>query len=59
MFTNDPIASSLVKSAKQAATLGLPGAVALTKADVKALYDLKLLNKVLKQDKQPTIRPPA
>jgi NitT/TauT family transport system substrate-binding protein len=56
VFTNDPIASSLVKSAKQAATLGLPGAVALTKADVKALYDLKLLNRVLKQDKQPTIK---
>jgi len=55
-FTNDPIASSLVKSAKQAAALGLPGAVALTKADVKDLYSLKLLNKVLKQQKQPTIK---
>lgn len=55
LFTPDPIASSLVKSAKAAADLGLPGAVALTKADVKALYQLKLLNKVLKQDGQPTV----
>jgi len=54
-FTVDPVASSLVKSAKDAASLGLPGAVALTKADIKNLYNLKLLNKVLKKSKQPTI----
>jgi NitT/TauT family transport system substrate-binding protein len=59
VFTNDPIASSLVKSAKQASTLGLPGAVALTKADVKNLYNLKLLNKVLKKNGEPTIKAPA
>src|SRR6185295_9731145 len=59
VFTNDPIASSLVKSAKSAATLGLPGAVALTKADVKSLYNLKLLNKVLKKQGAPAIKIPA
>ena len=55
-FTNDPIAPSLVTSAKAAATLGLPGAVALTKSDVKDLYSLKLLNGVLKDRRQPTVR---
>jgi NitT/TauT family transport system substrate-binding protein len=59
VFTNDPIASSLVKSAKSAASLGLPGAVPLSKADVKALYNLKPLNKVLKQLGQPAIPIPA
>jgi NitT/TauT family transport system substrate-binding protein len=59
VFTNDPIASSLVKSAGQAASLGLPGATPLTKADVKGLYNLKLLNKVLKQQGQPTIPQPT
>jgi NitT/TauT family transport system substrate-binding protein len=54
-FTNDPVAASLVKSAKSAAALGLPGAVALTPDDVKELYNLKLLNKVLKKLGQPTI----
>ncbi|HEY8215948.1 MAG TPA: hypothetical protein VIH82_02360, partial [Acidimicrobiia bacterium] len=59
VFTNDPIATSLVKSAKRAASLGLPGAEALTKADVKALYDLDPLNKVLKKLGQPAIPIPA
>jgi NitT/TauT family transport system substrate-binding protein len=58
VFTNDPIASSLVASAKAAADLGLPNAEALTKADVKALYNLKLLNKVLKAGNQPAIPTP-
>ncbi len=44
------------KSAKDAASLGLPGAVALTKADLKDLYNLKLLNKVLKKNGQPDYR---
>jgi NitT/TauT family transport system substrate-binding protein len=55
VFTNDPIATSLVASARAAADLQLPGAVALTKADVKHLYNLKPLNKVLAADQQPTI----
>jgi NitT/TauT family transport system substrate-binding protein len=55
VFTADPVASSLVASAKAAVGLGLPGATALTKGDVKNLYNLKLLNKVLKADKQPTV----
>jgi sulfonate transport system substrate-binding protein len=59
VFTNDPIASSLVKSAKSAASLGLPGAVALTRADVRALYNLTPLNKVLKKLGQPAIAGPA
>ena len=59
VFTNDPIATSLVKSAKSAASLGLPGAVPLTKADVKALYNLKPLNKVLKKLGEPAIPIPA
>jgi NitT/TauT family transport system substrate-binding protein len=58
-FTADPIPSSLQKSAKDAASLGLPGAVELTKADIKNLYNLKPLNKVLKKSKQPTIPSPA
>jgi NitT/TauT family transport system substrate-binding protein len=55
VFTPDPVASSLVASAKAAVGLGLPGATALTKADVKNLYNLKLLNKVLKADGQATV----
>jgi NitT/TauT family transport system substrate-binding protein len=58
-FTPDPIPSSLEKGAKNAAALGLPGAVALTKADVKDLYDLKILNKVLKKAGQTAIPNPA
>jgi len=58
-FTPDPIPSSLEKAAKDAASLGLPGAVALSRADIKALYDLKVLNKVLKKNGQPTIPNPS
>ena len=57
-FTEDPIPTSLEKSAKDAASLGLPGAVALTKADIRDLYDLELLNKVLKKHGQPTVPQP-
>ncbi len=42
-FTNDPIASTLVRSARTAATLGIIDPVSL-----KGIYDLRLLNKVLK-----------
>jgi NitT/TauT family transport system substrate-binding protein len=55
VFTSDPVSTSLVASAKAAVGLGLPGATALTKADVKNLYNLKLLNKVLKANNQPTV----
>jgi NitT/TauT family transport system substrate-binding protein len=43
VFTNDPIASSLRKSAKNAKAVGL-----LPRVDLKGIYDLKLLNQVLK-----------
>ena len=43
-FTNDPIASSLGKSAKDAEAVGL-----LDPVDLKGIYDLKLLNQVLKR----------
>ncbi len=49
-FTNDPIASSLKKSAKDAESVGL-----LDPVDLKGIYDLKLLNKVLKQAGEPTV----
>lgn len=42
-FTNDPIASSLATSAKHAEDIGL-----LDKVDLKGIYDLRLLNEVLK-----------
>jgi NitT/TauT family transport system substrate-binding protein len=42
-FTNDPIASSLATSAKHAEDIGL-----LDKVDLKGIYDLDLLNEVLK-----------
>jgi len=42
-FTNDPIASSLLKSAKNAESVGLLDAV-----NLNGIYDLKPLNKVLK-----------
>jgi NitT/TauT family transport system substrate-binding protein len=55
VFTPDPVSTSLVASAKAAVGLGLPGATSLTKTDVKNLYNLKLLNKVLKANNQPTV----
>jgi NitT/TauT family transport system substrate-binding protein len=42
-FTNDPIASSLQTSANSATDVGL-----LAKVDLKGIYDLTLLNEVLK-----------
>lgn len=42
-FTNDPIASTLVRSARNAAALGIIEPVRLT-----GIYDLRLLNKVLR-----------
>jgi sulfonate transport system substrate-binding protein len=50
-FTNDPIATSLRKSAKDAEAAGLLKAV-----DLKGIYDLKLLNQVLKQQGEPSLK---
>lgn len=50
-FTVDPIPSSLVKDAKDAYALGL-----IKSADVKGIYDLKILNQVLKGKGQPAIK---
>jgi NitT/TauT family transport system substrate-binding protein len=49
-FTNDPIASSLVKDNKDQKALGFPSAPSL-----KGLYDLSFLNKALKAANEPTI----
>jgi NitT/TauT family transport system substrate-binding protein len=51
VFTNDPIATSQRKSAKDAEAVGL-----LKSADLKDIYNLKLLNQVLKQQGEPTVR---
>jgi sulfonate transport system substrate-binding protein len=50
-FTNDPIATSLRKSAKDAESAGLLKAV-----DLKGIYDLKPLNQVLKKQGEPTVK---
>jgi len=50
-FTNDPIASSLRKSAKDAEAVGLLKAV-----DLKGIYNLKLLNQVLEQQGEPSLK---
>jgi NitT/TauT family transport system substrate-binding protein len=49
-FTNDPVASSLKKSAKDAESVGL-----LDPVDLKGIYDLELLNKVLKKAGEPAV----
>jgi NitT/TauT family transport system substrate-binding protein len=49
-FTVDPIPSSLVKDARDAHELGL-----IDSADVKGIYDLKILNEVLKAKGQAAI----
>jgi NitT/TauT family transport system substrate-binding protein len=50
-FTNDPIATSLRKSAKDAESAGLLKAV-----DLKGIYDLKPLNQVLKKQGEPPVK---
>jgi NitT/TauT family transport system substrate-binding protein len=50
-FTNDPIAASLRKSAKNAEAVGL-----LESVDLDGIYDLSLLNKVLKEENQPPVK---
>ena len=53
-FTDDPIASSLVKNNKDAAAIE-----GLTSADsLKGIYDLSFLNTALKADKEPTVPTP-
>jgi NitT/TauT family transport system substrate-binding protein len=49
-FTNDPIASSLKKSADDAVSLGL-----LEQPDLTGIYDLTLLNQVLEAQGQPDV----
>ena len=50
-FTVDPIVSSLKKGAKDAAALGL-----IPSADVKGIYDLSILNQILKTSNAPTYK---
>ncbi len=50
-FTVNPIPPSLVKDAKDAASLGL-----ISSADVKGIYDLKILNNVLRSEGQAPIK---
>ena len=50
-FTVDPIVSSLEKGAKDAAALGL-----IPSADVKGIYDLSILNQILKTSNAPTYK---
>src|SRR5204863_5409805 len=52
-FTNDPIASSLVKDNATQKSFGFPAA-----ASLKGLYDLSLLNKALTAAKEPTLANP-
>jgi NitT/TauT family transport system substrate-binding protein len=53
-FTNDPIASSLVKNNKDASKIQ-----GLTAADsLKGIYDLSFLNQALKAAKEPTVAAP-
>lgn len=53
-FTDDPIASSLVKNNKDAAAIS-----GLTSADsLKGIYNLSFLNKALKAAKEPTVSTP-
>jgi len=53
-FTTDPIVSSLLKNAQESKALGFT-----TSDDVKGIYDLSILNQVLKAKSQPTISTPA
>ncbi len=50
-FTNDPIASSLTVSADHATEVGL-----LDKVNLKGIYDLTLLNQVLRTANQPEVK---
>jgi NitT/TauT family transport system substrate-binding protein len=49
-FTHDPIPTSLVKDAEDAYGVGL-----IDSADVKGIYDLKILNRILKAEGEPAV----
>jgi NitT/TauT family transport system substrate-binding protein len=51
VFTNDPVAPSLRKSAKDAEAAGL-----LKPVNLKGIYDLKLLNQLLKKEGDPSVK---
>jgi NitT/TauT family transport system substrate-binding protein len=53
-FTTDPIVSSLLKNAQESKALGFT-----TSDDVKGIYDLSILDRVLAAKDQPTISTPA
>jgi len=53
-FTTDPIVTSLLKNAQESKALGFT-----TSDDVKGIYDLAILNQVLKAKSQPAITVPA
>ena len=50
-FTVDPVPASLLKDAKDAYDVGL-----IDSADVKGIYDLKILNEILKAQGEATIK---
>jgi NitT/TauT family transport system substrate-binding protein len=50
MFTNDPIASSLITGAQHAEAVGL-----LKTVDLKGIYDLDPLNALLEADGKPAV----
>lgn len=52
-FTADPIATSLVKSAKDAKSVGL-----LSSTDLRGIYDLKILNNLLTADGRTEVKDP-
>lgn len=52
VFTHDPLAETLVKSARDAEQLGL---VKLDGVDVRGIYDLRALNSVLAEEGRPLV----
>ena len=50
-FTPNPVASSIVKDVKNAEAVGV-----LKPTNIKGIFDLKLLNQVLKADKQAAVK---
>jgi NitT/TauT family transport system substrate-binding protein len=50
-FLNDPVASSLKSGADHAIEIGL-----LERVDLNGIYDLKILNEVLKAKGQPEVK---
>ena len=50
-FTANPVASSIVKDVKNAEAVGV-----LKSTNIKGIFDLKLLNQVLKADQQAAVK---